>query len=124
MSSAARILIVEDEYLLAFDLANILQEHGYEVAGPVPSVIDALTKIEQEHPTAAVLDIQLSNERSYPIADRLVELGVPFLFMTGYLAGELPDHLKDRPLVSKLDGSTRLLEVLNGLLKGDNTKDP
>jgi CheY-like chemotaxis protein len=80
------ILIVEDEYLLASDLEQLLQHHGATVAGPVGSVLDALALVKRENDRldAAVLDVNLRGERVYPVADTLIERGVPIVFTTGY----------------------------------------
>ena len=79
-----RILVVEDEYLIAMEVKRWLQEAGSEVIGPVPSVDQALDLIEDDGLDAAVLDINLGNgDTAYPIADKLGALRVPYLFATG-----------------------------------------
>lgn len=81
--SGRRILVVEDEYLIAMELKRWLREAGVEVIGPVPSVEQALDLIEDYRPDAAVLDINLGDgDTSYPVADRLDVLKVPYLFAT------------------------------------------
>ncbi|GJE52807.1 hypothetical protein GOFOIKOB_5881 [Methylobacterium tardum] len=80
-----RILLVEDEYLIAMEMERWLRDAGAEVIGPVPSVEQALDLIEDEGaPDAAILDVNLGDgERVFPVADRLDGLGVPYLFATG-----------------------------------------
>ena len=97
----ARILIVEDEWILAEDLEVSLREVGFDIAGPVPSVKAALHILETEAVDAAILDITLNNETSFPIAAALVERRVPFLFVTGHAEAFLPTEMKDKILLSK-----------------------
>lgn len=79
-----RVLIVEDEYLIAMEVKRWLQRAGAEVVGPVPTVQRALDLIEDDGLDAAVLDLNLGGSMTArPIADRLSTLGVPHLFATG-----------------------------------------
>lgn len=79
-----RILVVEDEYFIADDLCRALQRQGAEVVGPVPDLAAGLALAQGEHLDAAVLDVNLGGDMSYPIADVLGARGVPYLFTTGY----------------------------------------
>jgi CheY-like chemotaxis protein len=96
-----RLLIVEDEYLIAADLAGTLVNGGAEVIGPVGSVADALALISADAPDGAILDINLGEERAYSIADELRERGVPFVFATGYEAWVIPEAYRDIPRCEK-----------------------
>src|SRR5215212_1831331 len=82
------VLIVEDEYFLAQDLADYFQDLGVEVLGPVPSVAEALRLLESAEVQGAILDVNLRGERVYPVADVLRQKHVPFVFASGY-GGEL-----------------------------------
>jgi CheY-like chemotaxis protein len=80
-----RILVVEDEYLIAADLLQTLEELGAIVVGPAATVERALTLARAEAGLdGAVLDLNLGGERAYPVADALAARGVPFVFVTGY----------------------------------------
>ena len=80
-----RILVVEDEYLIAMNLQDGLENVGSVVLGPVPSVEKAIKKIESEpHIDAAVLDVNLGGALAYPVADMLVARKIPFVFTSGY----------------------------------------
>lgn len=79
-----RILLVEDEYFIADDLRRALCGYGASVIGPVPDLATGLDLARTEELDAAVLDVNLGGEMSYPIADQLGERGVPFLFTSGY----------------------------------------
>ena len=85
-----RVLVVEDEPLVSMLVEDELLDAGATVLGPVPSVSDALRLVEAAADggiSAAVLDINLQGEAVGPVADRLVALGVPFVFVTGYGEG-------------------------------------
>ena len=88
-----RILIVEDEYLVAMSLADALQDAGSIVLGPVPSVDKAITKIESEpHIDGAVVDVNLGGVLAYPVADLLIARKIPFVFTSGYEDNLLRDR--------------------------------
>jgi DNA-binding response OmpR family regulator len=82
-----RILLVEDEPLIAFSLEDLVQELGFAVVGPAYRLSEGFALLEEEQIDAAILDVNLNEERSYPLADLLAEQGVPFLFATGYAEG-------------------------------------
>ena len=95
--SRRRVLVVEDEYFLADDLAHALRKLGAEVVGPVPTRDKALALLEAEALDAAVLDINLKGETVFPVADALSKAGVPFVFATGYDEAALPAAYRDVP---------------------------
>ena len=96
-----RVLIVEDEYLIAADLAQQLEKLGVEVVGPVASVTEALTAIEKHSPDGAVIDINLRGEKGYPVADALADRHVPFVFATGYDSCTMPAAYESLPRCEK-----------------------
>ena len=97
-----RVLVVEDEYMVASLIADYLANLGCEVIGPVRSSGRALEVIAQEHPDAAVLDINLNPGTSAPVARALEHEGLPFLYMTGYEdLTMLPAELRDHPILRK-----------------------
>ncbi len=86
-----RVLVVEDEYLMARDVARAFEDAGAQVVGPVPSVRHALSLLDGGSPIDfAVLDVNLAGEAVYPLADVLAARGVPFVFATGYDAAAIP----------------------------------
>jgi CheY-like chemotaxis protein len=86
-----RILVVEDDYMLADDLREDLESAGAEVLGPVATVEDALALLAREDRLdGAVLDVNLAGEAVYPVADALLARGVQFAFATGYDGWSLP----------------------------------
>jgi CheY-like chemotaxis protein len=79
-----RLLVVEDEALVAMLIEDLLRDLGCTVVGPVGSVARALALLRREAIDGALLDVNLGKERSYPVADALAARGVPFVFLTGY----------------------------------------
>lgn len=80
---AARVLVVEDELLVAMMVEDYLRDMGYDVVGPAPGLDRALTLARTEAIDFAVLDINLRGMASFPVADILTERGIPFIFATG-----------------------------------------
>lgn len=76
---ASLILVVEDQVLIALDLAGTLEDEGYRVLGPAPTVAAALRLLGQERPDAAVLDMNLRGEMVTPVARLLQHMNVPFV---------------------------------------------
>lgn len=101
-ATATKVLLVEDSLLTALDVSESLNLLGYQVLGPAARVADALHIVERDKPNVAVLDINLGEEDSFPIADRLVSEGIPFVFLTGYDAQSiLPERFRDVPCIAK-----------------------
>ena len=86
-----RILIVEDEYLIAQDLAEDVRRLGFDVVGPVGRVGEAIDLVDAERDIdAAFLDVNLDGEHVYPVADALIARDVPVILMTGYDESMIP----------------------------------
>jgi len=95
-----KILIVEDEVLVAMDLTAQVEALGAQVLGPAHSLRDALDLVDVEDVDLALLDVNLRGQPSFPVARRLQERHVPFLFLTGYDSpgmGEGFDHVRVLP---------------------------
>lgn len=91
--AGCRLLLVEDDYFIASDVALWLENNGARVVGPVGTVGEALDAFA-EHPAGidvAVLDINLGRERVFPVADALAAAKCPFLFLTGYDKEAIPE---------------------------------
>ena len=96
------ILIVEDAFLVGMQLKEDLESLGYSVVGPANSVQKAISLIECNSVHAAVLDVNLGHENSMPIAKKLDELQVPFLFITGYETVSTDEQMfSDKTLLRK-----------------------
>lgn len=100
--SGLQILIVEDAFLIALDLSDLLTDSGCQVVGPAASVKEALQQIDGIPLDGAVLDVNLNGERSFPLAELLASRGIPFLFVTGYDSPTIfPDEFRQAPRLSK-----------------------
>lgn len=84
-SQAKTILIVEDDPFIAMDLQDTFEYAGYTVLGPVASVTPGLELVNNKKPDAAMLDFNLGRENSLPIAHKLDEKSVPYLFLSGQI---------------------------------------
>jgi CheY-like chemotaxis protein len=98
---ATRILVVEDEFLIALDIAGVLEQAGLAVVGPAANVGDALQAIESEVVDGALLDAHLAGESVSCLADALAARGIPFAFVSGYGREHLPSAYRGVPLVKK-----------------------
>ena len=88
--SGRRILLVEDEYMIAEDLQQALEAIGAEVVGPAPTVADAMGLLDTAEIDLAILDVNLGGEYVWPLADALQARGVRFVFATGYDQSAMP----------------------------------
>lgn len=112
-----KVLILEDEILLAMDLADTLEARGHEVMGPFSTAEHAIRACADEKPDAALLDFNLGDgATSEPVADHLMAEQVPFVFLTGYRRDSLPERYSDTQIVEKPVSTGRLEELLNGQL--------
>jgi CheY-like chemotaxis protein len=99
--SGRRVLVVEDEMIVAWLLQDLLADLGCVVIGPAANVNQALGIIEAETIDAAVLDVNLNGQMSYPVADALAARGVPFVFATGYAKDGMLDGYRTIPILQK-----------------------
>jgi two-component SAPR family response regulator len=110
---ARRVLVVEDEYFVALDIAVTLKRRGIEVIGPASTVERALTLIgAASHLDGAVIDVNLQGQLAFPIADLLAKRGVPFIFTTGYDSSSLPERYRAVPCCQKPVNVTTIAELL------------
>lgn len=100
-ASGLRVLLVEDENLVALLLEDMLAELGHTVVGPVARLDKALETVQREAFDVAILDVNINGEEAYPIAEALVARGVPFIFSTGYGKKSLSAAYSDRPALQK-----------------------
>jgi DNA-binding response OmpR family regulator len=107
-----RILIVEDDALLATAIEWTVEEAGYSVVGQATTVDNALETLRRENIDAAVLDVNLAGELVFPVAEELARRGVPFIFVTAHPRSALPPSLRDRPFVEKPYSDRELSEAL------------
>ena len=94
-------LLVEDEPLIAMMMADMLTDFDFDVLGPFATVDKAMSAVDQASLHVALLDVNLAGEMVYPVASRLRELGVPFIFMTGYAPEGVSKEFNDAPILKK-----------------------
>ena len=113
-----RILVVEDEYFVADELGFLLEDHGAEVIGPIPSVslapdiLDSSATID-----CALLDVDLNGRVVFPLLESLMERGIPWIFVTGFLPEMIPANFQGSGYVAKPVNRASLLAALLGLLR-------
>lgn len=113
-----RVLVIEDESLVAMLLETILDDMGCTVVGPESNVDDGLIAATSEASLdAALLDVNVAGREVFPIAEALRARGVPFVFSTGYGEAGLPEHWRGNPTIQKpfTEGAIRdaLMKVMN-----------
>jgi CheY-like chemotaxis protein len=111
-----RLLVVEDEYLIRMLLEDMLDDLGYRVAAAVGTLAEAREAAASGDFQAAILDVNVDGEQIFPVADILAKRGLPFVFVTGYGEGSLPDPYRNRPALQKPFQADRLKAMLEGLL--------
>jgi CheY-like chemotaxis protein len=115
--SGRRVLVIEDEMIVAMLLEDMLADLGCTVLGPAARVDQALMIIAAAGALdAAVLDVNLNGQKSYPVADALIARGVPFLFATGYRRDSLMNGYRSFPQLEKPFKRSELGDALAKLL--------
>lgn len=111
-----RLLVVEDEYLIASELAWTLEDAGAEVVGPAGTVEDALSLVEREGDRldGALLDVNLRGERVFPVAEALATRKVPFVLTTGYDETTIPPAYAGVPRCEKPVDRAQVMRLLVG----------
>jgi len=110
-----RILVVEDDYLLATEICRDLRDLGATVLGPAPTPFYALSLLGRRGVDGAVLDIRLHGTNVFEVADELAQRGTPMVFATSYGPEMLPDRHRHRPLITKPYDRKALLRVVHDL---------
>ena len=116
-AAPGRVLIVEDEALVALQLQNDLEKAGHHIVGPARSLKHGLMLASQERIDAALLDVSLGRETSATIADLLIARNIPFAFATGYSdSAMLPKHLREVRRLLKPYTLSELCRVVDSLI--------
>jgi CheY-like chemotaxis protein len=112
-----RVLLAEDQMLVAMHFEDMLVDLCCNVRGAVPSVAAALQVIRREPLDGAVLDVTLRDGQSFPVARELRARAIPFLFVTGYGNSTLPEDLQDAPWMAKPVSPARFARLVDELLR-------
>ena len=116
-----RILIVEDNGLIALEIETMVRDSGAEVAGPVGSVREALSLVGNGKLDCAILDVNLGGEDVFPVADALSQAGIPFLFLTGHSDSKVPPRYHGCAILQKPFLPSRLLKALSSMVAEGST---
>lgn len=117
-SAPRRLLVVEDELLVAAAIEDVIRSLGLGIVGPAARAGDALRLLEDDGPVdGAVIDIKLRHgETAYPVAARLRRQGVPFLFVTAYTRGSVDPPFSTERILSKPFSADVLRRVIHAML--------
>lgn len=112
-----RVLILEDEPLIAMELQETLEANGFEVIGPVHTCEAALELLWSNEVDAALLDVMLGEGTCEVVADELILGGIPWAFASGYDAHELQTRFPNVPVIAKPNPSGTVADVIKALLE-------
>ncbi|KYF58938.1 response regulator [Sorangium cellulosum] len=107
-----RVLIVEDEPMIASSLEDALTDLGCVVIGPALNMRDAIRLAREAEIDGATLDVNIAGEKVYAVADILMERGIPFVFTTGYGKAGLRESDLGRPVLQKPYNLNRFVEIV------------
>lgn len=119
MQRMLRVMIVEDEFIIADEIAGIVSDNGHEVMGPYASVESAMVALSKESvPDLAILDANLRGKSSAPLAEKLRELGVPLCVCTGYRSEDLRSMFGDVSILQKPVNARALTSLIQQTMGG------
>ena len=122
--AGCRVLVVEDEMVIALLVEETLQELGCIVVGPVAKLDDALRLATDEVLDVAILDVNIRGGHVYPVAEQLQARGVPFVLASGYEDWALHEAFRDRPRLTKPFTSEALVEQVKAALLRSPSSGP
>ena len=115
------ILLVEDEPIVAMDMADCITDAGYQVVGPVATLPDAIRIGRDGMFDAALVDANLAGAKVDEVAAVLTERGIPFAFVTGYARETLPEAFRHVPVIAKPYEHEQLKQIVRSLLARTNS---
>ena len=110
-----RVLIAEDEFLVYLALEEDLRANGFAIVGPFTTLADTQDAAMRERIDLALLDINLGGEMIFPVADALIARKIPFLFLSGYSSGAVPEGYRHFPRFEKPYDPAKLMAALRQL---------
>ena len=112
-----RILVAEDEFIVAFDLCDTVEEAGFEVEGPHRGISSAMLAFQKEKPDLAILDVQLDDGVVFPLAQKLADENVPIIFHSGHHSREeVEAHFPTATTLAKPCPPSAMLKAVNEVL--------
>lgn len=113
-----KILVAEDELVVAFDLCDTVSEAGFEVEGPHAGISSAMLAFQKEKPDLAILDITLDDGSVFPLARKLADENVPIIFHSGrHSPEEVQEHFPEATTLQKPCPPTEVIETVNKVLE-------
>jgi CheY-like chemotaxis protein len=112
-----RILVIEDEFVIAAEIASALEDAGFSDVEQVHSEVEALDRITTEQWDGVVADANLNGRSIERVAAALRERSVPFIIVTGYARNTLPASIGNAPVIEKPLNSPNLIDVLSRVLQ-------
>lgn len=113
VEDAPRVLVVEDEFIIALDLSETVRDLGYQVKGPFANKDHALIAINDDLPDVAILDIMTADGEVFPLADALTEAGVPIIFHSGHVQQtDVAERYPEAQAAAKPCPPNRLIDML------------
>ena len=112
-TESLRVLIVEDESLLAMMVEDVLTDAGWTIAASVASIPEALDAVQRGGFDVALLDVNLAGQEVFPVADAVLARGVPLVFATGYGSNGIREDLRHLPVIAKPFSPGQLLHGLS-----------
>jgi len=113
-----RIFVAEDEYLVFLALEDDLKDLGFDVLGPFVTLAAARAAAASEAVDLALLDINMSGEMAYPLADDFAAKGVPFIFLSGYTADAYPERYRGAARICKPYDPSMLIAQVQRMIEG------
>jgi DNA-binding NtrC family response regulator len=112
------VLVVEDEFIIALDLSEIVRDLGFKVEGPYADKENAFVAIDRNMPDCAILDVKTADGEVYPLADALADAGVPIIFHSGHVApGEIAERYPQAHTCTKPCPPDRLITMIGSALE-------
>lgn len=116
-----KVLVVEDEFIIALDLSETVQDLGYELEGPYADRRTALVSVEAELPDCAILDVFAADGEVYPLADKLSQAGVPIIFHSGHVApSDIAERYPHAQACAKPCPPDRLIHMIGSAIEEAN----
>jgi len=122
LETGNRVLVVEDEILVAMMMKDILTELGFSVIGPFSRLAEAMVAAVHDDIDAGIIDVNLGGEFVYPVADVLVAREIPFVFITGYGVESIDSRFGYVPIVKKPVQRQVLQKIFIPADRGEATK--
>jgi len=108
-----RVLVVEDEFIIALDLSETVRDLGHKVDGPYANRHHAFIALDEGMPDVAILDVKAADGEVFPLADALTEAGVPIIFHSGHITqGEIAERYPDAMTASKPCPPSKLIAMI------------